>query len=105
MLLVTPPGWGAKSYTGGRWEKKNWGRQDFGFPKNCLIILSIFTDKFVVLVYIIMALVYTSNNQVHEEIERRKKLGRDSQRRRKIIATKYKPIHPHVYTLQVSVLS
>lgn len=44
------------------------------------------------------------NAQVEGEIERRKKLGRDSQRRKKIIITDYKPLHPDVYILQVNEL-
>lgn len=43
--------------------------------------------------------------QVEDEIERRKKLGRDSQRRKKIIITDYKPLHPDVYILQESFLA
>lgn len=30
-------------------------------------------------------------------------MGRDSQKRKRIIATNYKPLHPHLYTLQVNV--
>ena len=37
------------------------------------------------------------------EIERRRNLGRESQKRRKLIANKYIPLHPHVYTLKVNI--
>ena len=36
-----------------------------------------------------------------DELERRRKLDRDSQIRRELIAAKYKSLHPHVYTLKV----
>ena len=29
-------------------------------------------------------------------------MGRDAQKRKKIIAANYKPLHPHLYTLQVN---
>ena len=29
-------------------------------------------------------------------------MGRDSQKRKTIIAANYKPLHPHLYTLQVN---
>ena len=37
------------------------------------------------------------------EIERRRNLGRESQKQRKLIASKYIPLHPHVYTLKVNI--
>ena len=48
---------------------------------------------------------FSSNGQVKDEIERRRKLDRDSQIRRELIATQYKPLHPHVYILKESFLS
>jgi len=30
-------------------------------------------------------------------------MGRDSHKRKRIIAANYKPLHPHLYTLQVNV--
>ena len=35
------------------------------------------------------------------EVERRRRLGAQSQHRRELISANYEPLHPHVYTLQV----
>ncbi len=41
--------------------------------------------------------------QLLKEKERRMSLGAASKRRKELISAKYRPLHPHVYTLQVRV--
>lgn len=43
--------------------------------------------------------------KLHLELIRRKNLGTDSLKRRKEVASRYKPLHGHLYTLQESFLS
>ncbi|XP_068750350.1 2-oxoglutarate and iron-dependent oxygenase domain-containing protein 2-like [Montipora capricornis] len=43
--------------------------------------------------------------EVKGEIERRRNMYKDSQTRRELIVAKYKPLHPHVYTLKESYLA
>ncbi|KAJ8042609.1 2-oxoglutarate and iron-dependent oxygenase domain-containing protein 2 [Holothuria leucospilota] len=44
-------------------------------------------------------------HKVRTELRRRKNLGPDSMKRRKEVLSRYKPLHPHLYTLQDSYLS